>query len=99
MLSAQDVERFHAGDADAVRPVYAEFGRLVFAVSMRVLGQRELAEEATQQTFVQAWRSASSFEPGREMAPWLVTIARRAAIDIQRRERRRTHITLDDARR
>ncbi len=97
MLSAQDVERFRAGDADAVRPIYAEFGRLVFAVSMRVLGQRELAEEATQQTFVQAWRSASSFEPGREMAPWLVTIARRAAIDIQRRERRRAHVTLDDA--
>ncbi|MGD9700826.1 MAG: RNA polymerase sigma factor [Acidimicrobiia bacterium] len=97
MLSAQDVERFRSGDADAVRPVYAEFGRLVFAVSMRVLGQRELAEEAVQQTFVQAWRSASTFEPDREMAPWLVTIARRAAIDIQRRERRRAHVALDDA--
>jgi RNA polymerase sigma factor (sigma-70 family) len=97
MLSRQDVERFCAGDLEAVAPVYAEFGRLVFAVSMRVLRQRELAEEATQQTFIQAWRSASSFEPGRDLAPWLVTIARRAAIDVQRRERRRDHIGLDDA--
>ena len=97
MLSAQDVERFRAGDADAVRPIYAESAGSCSPSRCASSAERELAEEAAQQTFVQAWRSASSFEPGREMAPWLVTIARRAAIDIQRRERRRPHVTLDDA--
>ena len=49
---------FRDGDPDAVRAVYREYGRLVFAVAYRVLGDRGLAEEATQQTFVKAWRAA-----------------------------------------
>jgi len=97
MLPSDVLERFCAGDPDAVRPVYDEYGRLVFAVALRVLHQRELAEEATQQTFLQAWRAAATFEPGRDLTPWLITIARRAAIDIQRRESRRSHVDLDDA--
>jgi RNA polymerase sigma-70 factor (ECF subfamily) len=61
----------------------------VYAVAYRVLGDRGLAEEATQQTFVKAWRSAGSLDDQREMGPWLATIARRAAIDVARGEARR----------
>ena len=97
MLPPDAVERFCAGDPEAVRTLYDEYGRLVFAVAMRVVHQRELAEEATQQTFLQAWRAAGTFEPGRDLTPWLITIARRAAIDIHRRESRRGHVDLDEA--
>ena len=86
-----------AGDEAAVRTLYARYGRLVNAVAYRVLGDRQRAEEATQQTFLQAWRRADVFEPGRDFAPWLATIARRAAIDIQRREQRRPAGPLDGA--
>ena len=89
MVSPDDVVRFRAGDPDAVRVVYREYGRLVFAVAYRALGSRELAEDATQQTFVKAWRSAASFDPSRELGPWLATIARRTAIDVHRQEARR----------
>jgi RNA polymerase sigma-70 factor (ECF subfamily) len=47
-----------------------------------------LAEDATQQTFVQAWRASRSYDPSRSMAAWLTGIARNAAIDVHRRERR-----------
>ena len=87
---------FRVGDPDAVRHVYREYGRMVFALTYRALGQRELAEEATQQTFVQAWRGAQTFDPGRELGPWLATIARRVAIDVHRRESRRAATSLDD---
>jgi RNA polymerase sigma factor (sigma-70 family) len=87
---------FRDGDHDAVRLVYREYGRMVFAISYRVLGRRELAEEATQQTFVQAWRGSQSFDPARELGPWLATIARRVAIDVHRREARRGARPLDD---
>ena len=60
---------FRDGDPDAVRAVYREYGRLVFAVAYRVLGDRGLAEEATQQTFVKAWRAAASFDAERELGP------------------------------
>jgi RNA polymerase sigma factor (sigma-70 family) len=91
-----EVSRFVAGDEDAVRAVYRAYGRLVFAVAFKVLGDRALAEEATQQAFLQAWRAAASFEPSRELGPWLATIARRAAIDIHRREARHAHSTLEE---
>ena len=41
-----------------------------------------------QGTFVKAWRAADTFNPDRELGPWLYTIARRQAIDTLRRERR-----------
>jgi RNA polymerase sigma-70 factor (ECF subfamily) len=78
--------RFRQGDPDAVRSVYRSHGRLVFAVAYKVLGDRGLAEEAVQQTFVKAWRAAQSFDESRELGPWLAAIARRVAIDLYRRE-------------
>jgi RNA polymerase sigma factor (sigma-70 family) len=79
-------KRFREGDPEAVRVVYSDYGRLVYAVAYRVLADRGLAEEATQQTFLKAWRAAGSLDEGRDIAPWLVSIARRAAIDVYRRE-------------
>jgi RNA polymerase sigma factor (sigma-70 family) len=80
--------RFAAGEPDCVSDVYRAYGRLVYAVAYRVLGDVSLAEDATQQTFVQAWQNASRFDPGRSLGPWLATIAARAAIDTYRRNRR-----------
>ena len=85
------VAAFRAGEPDAVRAVYREYGGLVFAVAYRALGDRSLAEDASQQAFVQAWRASQSFDPSRQLGPWLVTIARRAAIDVHRREAVRVH--------
>lgn len=82
--------RFAAGDPDGVRTVYEQYGRLVFAIAYELLGNRSLAEEATQQTFVSAWRASAAFDPARELGPWLATIGRRCAIDIHRREARRS---------
>ena len=81
--------RFRDGDPDAVRLVYRAYGRLVYTIAYRVLRDAGLAEEATQQTFLKAWRAADGLDEDREMAPWLATIARRVAIDVQRSEARR----------
>jgi RNA polymerase sigma factor (sigma-70 family) len=94
-VDADVIDRFRAGDSDAVRLVYRAYGSTVFAVANRLLGDRSLAEEATQQTFVQAWRAAARFDPDRELGPWLATIARRVAIDVYRREDRRATSPLD----
>jgi len=87
--------RFRRGDPDAVRAIYRSYGKLVFAVAYRVLGDRGLAEEATQQAFVKAWRAAASFDERRELGPWLATIARRVAIDLHRHEAVRAADALD----
>lgn len=82
------MHRFQRGDPDAVRVLYLRYSRPVFAVALRSLGDRSLAEEVVQQTFVNAWRAAARFDPALDPAPWLYAIARRAAVDIYRRERR-----------
>lgn len=91
-----DVERlmgrFRDGDPEAVRELYALYGRAVLAVATRALRDRGLAEEAVQLTFLQAWRAASRFEGDRDPRPWLYTIARRVCVDLYRRERR--HVTV-----
>jgi RNA polymerase sigma-70 factor (ECF subfamily) len=96
VVTADDLAGFRHGEPDAVRAVYRDYGGLVFAVTLKALGRRDLAEEATQQTFVKAWRAAAAFDSSRELGPWLATIARRTAIDIHRREARRPTTSLDD---
>ena len=92
MDDAELASRFATGDADSVRVVYQTYGRLVFSIAYRVLGDTGLAEDATQQTFVQAWRAAGSFDPSRPLGAWLTTIAKRVAIDVYRRERRHRNL-------
>jgi RNA polymerase sigma-70 factor (ECF subfamily) len=82
------MRRFREGDPEAVRVVYEGYSRPVFTIAYRALGDRGLAEEAVQQTFLQAWRAAERFDADRDPGPWLYSIARRVAIDLYRRERR-----------
>ena len=95
-MEVAELDAFRRRDDGALRALYREYGRLVYAVAHRVLRQRELAEEATQQTFVRAWQAAGGFDVERDPAPWLATIAKRAAIDIHRREARRPAGRLED---
>lgn len=81
--------RFAAGDLDAVRQIYARYAGAVHTVAVARLRDPALAEEAVQDAFVKAWRAAGTFDPDRDLSPWLYQIARRAAEDIARRESRR----------
>ena len=96
VLTQDELLRFRAGESEAVRAVYREYGRLVYAVCRNQLGSAQLAEEAAQQTFLKAWKSAGTVEPGKDLAPWLATIARRTAIDVYRQELRERTSAIDD---
>jgi RNA polymerase sigma-70 factor (ECF subfamily) len=92
------VARFAAGDDLAVKAIYERFARPVLTVAMSALGRRDLADEVVQATMLKVWRAAGSFDPTRELAPWIYSIARRTAIDIHRRESRAPvpQVFLDD---
>lgn len=76
------------GSEDAFAAVYARFRGPVFGIALHVLADRGLAEEASQVAFVGVWRSRARFDPSRALSAWVFNIARKAAIDIYRRERR-----------
>jgi RNA polymerase sigma factor (sigma-70 family) len=91
----QLMEAILAGDDDAIRALYARFGRPVYSMGMRLLGSREAAEELTQDVFLAAWRKAARFDPSRgRLSTWLMTIAHNLAVDRLRRETGVTRPTL-----
>jgi RNA polymerase sigma-70 factor (ECF subfamily) len=80
--------RFSSGDDESVRAVYERYGRAVHTVAYSIVRDTATAADVVQATFVKAWRAAGTFNPERDLGPWLYTIARRQAIDTLRRERR-----------
>lgn len=81
------VEGLRAGDEEALRGLYARYGRTVFAIGMRLLGSREAAEELTQDVFLAAWRKVDRFDPDRgRLSTWIMTIAHNLGVDRLRRE-------------
>ncbi|MEO3809582.1 sigma-70 family RNA polymerase sigma factor [Sphaerisporangium sp. B11E5] len=92
------VERFRRGDENAFTEMYDRYSRGVFAAAMSILGNRELAADAVQETFVKVWQALGSFDATRDLEPWLFTITRRTAVDVYRRTRRASSATpLDTA--
>jgi RNA polymerase sigma factor (sigma-70 family) len=60
----------------------------VFGLALTILGDREEAEEAAQETLVRAWRYAGAYDPRRgAVTTWLLAIARNVAIDRRRLRR------------
>jgi RNA polymerase sigma factor (sigma-70 family) len=79
-------ERFAGGDETAFAVLYERHRATVLAVCIGVLGSRHDAEDALQDCFA-ALARALKVRPPRELRPWLIRVARNAAIDIARRRR------------
>ena len=74
------------GRTDALGVLYDRYGGPSYALALRILGDREAAEEVVQDAFVAVWRSAESFDPGNgRLYSWLLKITRNRAIDELRR--------------
>lgn len=73
-------------DGEAVlRRAYTAHGAELFRMAARSLGDRGLAEEVVQETFVRAWRAQERFDADRSsLRTWLFAIARNLVIDAAR---------------
>ena len=72
-------------DEAALRGAYDAHAGELFGFALRSLGDRGLAEEVVQETFVRAWRSREKFDEGRgSLRTWLFAIARNLVIDAVR---------------
>lgn len=83
------VATFALGDERALGHLYDRHWRVAYSLALRVLRDPDLAEDAVQEAFLTAWRTAASFDPRRARAStWLFTFVHRRAVDIVRS---RTH--------
>ena len=79
------VARVADGDHDALRLLYDRYGRIVYGMTYRLTKDAQLAEEATQDTFVTLWRRADRYDAERaKLTTWLFVIARNRAIELVR---------------
>ena len=77
-------------NSEALGIFYDRYGRLVFTVALRITGDRETAEEVTQDVFQNVWQSASGFQlSSGSSSAWLMGITRHRAIDATRSRRYR----------
>ncbi len=78
------------GDQLALADFYDRTNAIAFALIVRLVPDRDQAEEVLLDVYMQIWRKASSFDPSRgEVVTWLLTIARSRALD--RRRARAAH--------
>jgi RNA polymerase sigma-70 factor, ECF subfamily len=82
------LERCAAKDASAFKVLYQRVAPTLLAILMKMLRRRDVAEDVLQDVFVKVWEQAGQYDRirGRPL-PWLVSIARYRAIDMQRASR------------
>lgn len=87
------------GDQQAFARFYDQTSHRVYGLVLRVLRDRVMSEEVTQEVFFEIWRKAPQFDRNRGAAlSWIMTIAHRRAVDRVRKEARhaRGHPALPD---
>jgi RNA polymerase sigma-70 factor (ECF subfamily) len=80
------IEEAQKGDRNAFGELVRHHHPGVVNVVYRMCGDVELAEDAAQDAFIQAWLNLSSFRPGTSLRNWLYRIAVNAALDVLRRK-------------
>jgi RNA polymerase sigma-70 factor (ECF subfamily) len=81
------VARALDGSQDAYREIVLRYQKPVLSLLLRMVRQRELAEELAQEAFIKAFRALARFDASRRFSSWLFKIAHNTAIDHLRRSR------------
>lgn len=92
--------RLRAGDEAALGELYDHHSGFVYGLALRVIGDKQAAEDVTQEVFVTFWEDPSRYEPERgTLRAFLGTLAHRRSVDFIRREearrRRETKTSLE----
>ena len=87
-LDAQRVLAVRNGDAERYRELVERHERRVFAVAWSRMGDPALAEEATQEAFIRAYRQLGSLGDAAKSGGWIAAIARHVAINLGLNHRR-----------
>ena len=92
----QMVERALSGDPEAFGEIVRRWERRIFALAFGMLGREEDARDATQETFLAAFRNLRGFRGEAKVSSWLHRIAVNQCITRQRRAKVRSETALED---
>lgn len=92
------VARCRQGEDEAFRTIFERYARPINGFIYAMLGERDLAEELTQETFIRAYRKLGTFRDASKLSTWLFGIAKNVAREALyvRRTKGRTHVEISD---
>jgi RNA polymerase sigma-70 factor (ECF subfamily) len=91
---AELIEAARSGDAAARETLTRRYLADVYGLALRILGDRALAEDATQEAFINALRALPRFRGDASFRTWLLRIAANAAYTAGRRRTRRSEVPI-----
>ncbi len=75
-------QRIRSGDREALGELYDRYASVALATALRVVADRQQAEDLVHDTFVAVWQKIDRFDPMRgSLRAWLLTVVRNRAID------------------
>lgn len=83
------IDRYLSGDVEAFGELMRAHEDRVFAICLRTLGDREMALDATQETFITVFRKVSQFEGKSAFSTWIYRVAVNTCYDMVRRAKRK----------
>lgn len=89
------VKEVLGGDRDRFRLLVERYERAVFTLCLRMVRNRQDAEDCTQTAFVKAYAALASFRPDSSFKKWIYRIASNACIDALRRSSSRVAVSID----
>ncbi|GAX90681.1 RNA polymerase sigma factor [Effusibacillus lacus] len=95
LLETRDEEilaRVISGETDAYKELVVRHQSLIYTLCLKMLGDREEAQDAAQEAFLQAYQSLKDFKGDAQFRSWLYKIASNKCLDIRRKKARRAGI-------
>lgn len=97
--SEELISRVRRGDDEAFRLIFDRYARPIISFIYDMVGQRDLAEELAQETFVRAYKSLNALRDDAKLSTWLFGIAKNVARESLRSRHRENHrVEIDDDR-
>ncbi|GGW83654.1 RNA polymerase sigma factor [Alteromonas halophila] len=81
------IESVKGGDTLAYHELYDAHVKRVYALCYRLTGDKALAEDATQEVFIQLWRKISNFTGQSRFSTWLHSVAANVTVSYMRKQR------------
>jgi RNA polymerase sigma-70 factor (ECF subfamily) len=85
-----------AADHDAIAALYANHARSIHRFLCDLLGDATLAADATQETFVRAFRRIDTLRDSARVAPWLFGVARNVSFELRKARCRARRVFADE---
>ncbi len=88
----EDILAVARNDPDALRRLYEKTSKGVYAYALSLLKNAHDAEDVCQETFLSIYDKAGDYEPQGKPMAWIITVAKRHALTVLRKERGKSYI-------